>query len=132
MNHLSKIRFPDCSKSTVNCKDDIIISHCDIIIINFLVILFLLSSLDTDPFSCHYHYRANIYLLITANNRNTRKRSEICSKITINTPERSQWRRSRVFIVNFEHISHFFFSVSIVDFEQVNVSGVWFLSCDNY
>ena len=31
---------------------------------------------------------------------------------------------SGVFIVNFEHISHFYSSVSIVDFEQVNVSWV--------
>ena len=38
------------------------------------------------------------------NNRNTR-RCEICSKLTINTPERRQWHRSCVFIVNFEHIS---------------------------
>ena len=30
---------------------------------------------------------------------------------------------SGVFIVNFEHISHLFFSVSIVDFEQVSVCG---------
>ena len=30
--------------------------------------------------------------------------------------------RSVVSIVNFEHISHFFSSVSIVDFEQENVS----------
>ena len=29
------------------------------------------------------------------------------------------------FIVNFEHISHPFFSVSIVDFEQLNVSPVY-------
>ena len=37
--------------------------------------------------------------------------------------------RSGVFIVNFEHISHFF-KVSIVDFEQVNV--FWeALSCVN-
>ena len=40
------------------------------------------------------------------NNRNTRTRCEICSKLTIKTPERRQWRRSGVFIVNFEHISH--------------------------
>ena len=41
-----------------------------------------------------------------ANNRNTRIRCEICSKLTIKTPERlRQWRRSDVFIVNFEHIS---------------------------
>ena len=31
-------------------------------------------------------------------------------------------RTSGVFIGNFEHISHFFSSVSIVDFKQVNVS----------
>ena len=32
------------------------------------------------------------------------------------------WRRSCVFIVNFEHISHLFLCVFIVDFEQVNIS----------
>ena len=31
---------------------------------------------------------------------------EICSKLTIKTLERRQWRRSGVFIVNFEQISH--------------------------
>ena len=40
--------------------------------------------------------------------RNTRARCEICSMLTIKTPERRQWRRSGVFIVNFEHISHLF------------------------
>ena len=56
------------------------------------------------------------------------KKCEICSKLTIKTPERRHCRRSRsaVFIVNFEHILHFFSSVSIVDFEQVNVR--WVLS----
>ena len=38
------------------------------------------------------------------NKRNTRARCEICSKLTIKTPERRKWRRSGVFIVNFEHI----------------------------
>ena len=38
----------------------------------------------------------------------TRKRCEICSELTIKTPERRHWCRSSVFIVNFEHISHFF------------------------
>ena len=47
---------------------------------------------------------ANIYLF-EVNNRNTRKMCEICSKLTIKTPER---RPSGVFIVNFEHISHLF------------------------
>ena len=42
-------------------------------------------------------------------------------KLTIETPERRQWCRSGVFIVNFEHISRFS-SVSFVKFERVNVS----------
>ena len=39
------------------------------------------------------------------NNRNTRTRCEICSKLIIETPERHQQRRSGIFF-NFEHISH--------------------------
>ena len=66
------------------------------------------------------HIPANINLF-KVNNRNARKWCEICSKLTINTPERRQWRHPGVFIVNFEHISHFFSTVSIVDFEQANV-----------
>ena len=50
-------------------------------------------------------YPAGIYLL-KVNNRNTRTRCVICSKLTIKTPERRHKRRSGVFIVNFEHISH--------------------------
>ena len=45
---------------------------------------------------------------------------KICSKLTINTPERYHWRNSYVLIVNFEKISHI---VSTVDLEQVN--GGW-------
>ena len=48
------------------------------------------------------------------------QRCEICSKLTIKPPKRRHWRRFGVFIVNFEHISHLCFSVSIVNFEQVN------------
>ena len=39
-------------------------------------------------------------------NKNTITRREICSKLTIKIPEERQCRRSGVFIVNFEHISH--------------------------
>ena len=49
-------------------------------------------------------YQANIYLF-KVSNRSTRKRCEIFSNLTIKTPER---RRSVVFIVNFENISHLF------------------------
>ena len=48
---------------------------------------------------------AGIYLL-KVNNRNTRTRCEICSKSTIKTPDQHDWRRSGVFILQFEHISH--------------------------
>ena len=37
--------------------------------------------------------------MFKVNNRNTKTRCEICSKLTIKTPK-------RVFILNFEHISH--------------------------
>ena len=42
-------------------------------------------------------------------------------KVNNKTPERCHLRRSGVFIVNFEHISHLFPSAFVV--EQVNV--VW-------
>ena len=44
--------------------------------------------------------------MFKVDNRNTKRKCEICSKLTIKTPERRQWRRSGVFIVNFEQISH--------------------------
>ena len=42
--------------------------------------------------------------MFKVNNTNSRTRCEICSKLTIKTPERRHWHRSGVFIVNFEHI----------------------------
>ena len=53
-------------------------------------------------------------------NRNSRKRCEICSMLTIKTLERRQ-RRSGVFIVNF-NIFTTCSTVTIVNFEQVNVA----------
>ena len=50
---------------------------------------------------------ANIYLF-KINNRNIRKRCEICSKLTIKPPERHHWRHSGVFLVNFKQISQLF------------------------
>ena len=46
-----------------------------------------------------------VYLL-KVNNRDTRTKNKICSKLTIKTPERRQGRHSSIFIVNFEHILH--------------------------
>ena len=61
-----------------------------------------------------YQYPAGNYMF-RVDNRNTRVRCEICSKLT-NTRQR-QWRPSDVFVVNFEHISHLV--LSIVNFEHV-------------
>ena len=59
-----------------------------------------------------WFFLAGIYLL-KINNRNTGTRCEICSKLTIKTPEQRQYRSSSIFFVNFEHISHL-----IVHFEH--------------
>ena len=48
------------------------------------------------------------HLPVPVKNRNIRTRCEICSKLTIKTLERSQWRHSGVFIVNTLNIFHTF------------------------
>ena len=63
-------------------------------------------------FKANYNHHANatpanIYLF-KINNRNIRKRCEICSKLTIKPPERHHWRHSGVFLVNFKQISQLF------------------------
>ena len=44
--------------------------------------------------------------MFKVNYGNTRTRCEISLKLTIKAPERRHWRRSDVFIVNFEQILH--------------------------
>ena len=61
---------------------------------------------------------AAIYL-VKLNNRNTRTRCEMCSKLTIKTSERREWRRSDVFVVNFWTYFTPCSSVSVVDFGYV-------------
>ena len=51
----------------------------------------------------YIYFSAKIYLLKVSNS-NTRKKCQVCSKLTIKTPERRHGRRSGAFIVNFEHI----------------------------
>ena len=76
-----------------------------------------------------YDFLPNIYLF-KFNSRNTRKRCEIFSKLTIKTPERCQWRRSGVFIVNFEHISHLFlvFLLLTLNNNCLRVKSCWLSS----
>ena len=59
--------------------------------------------------------------MVKVNKRNTRKKCETSSKLTIKILQQRQSCRSGVFIVNFEHISHIS-SFSIGKFEQVNVN----------
>ena len=62
-------------------------------------------------------FSVGIYLL-RVNKRNTKTRCEICSKLTIKIPERHHCRRSGIFVVNFEHISHLALVVFFVNFGQ--------------
>ena len=94
----------------------------------FIRVLSLISFLQNGKVNSMSNYLVNIYLF-KVTNRNTRKRWEICSKLTI-TPQRRQWHRSGVFIVNFEYIFTTFSSVSIGDFEQASIS--WVLAFVNF
>ena len=46
-----------------------------------------------------------LFYMFKVNNRN-RTKFEMCSKLTIKTPERRYCRRFGIFIDDFEHISH--------------------------
>ena len=72
-------------------------------------------------------YPAHIYLF-KVNNTN-RKRCEICSKLTIKTPERRQWRHSGVFIVNFEHISPLFLVFLLLTLNKRMLAGLYECFC---
>ena len=67
--------------------------------INIFIVIFIITT--SKPLLV---LSGNIYLF-KVNSRNTRKNFEICSNLSVKA---SEWRRSGVFIVNFEHISHLF------------------------
>ena len=78
--------------------------------------LLLQTRADQSPFSSQ-HYNIKIVVkesiptktyLFKVNFKETRKSCEICLKLAIKIPERRHWRRSGVFIVNPEYISHLF------------------------
>ena len=68
-------------------------------------------------------FPANI-CLFKVSNKNYRKRYEICSKLTTETPEQRHWRRSVVFIVNFEHISHLFLVFLLLIWNKKMLAGL--------
>ena len=105
---LSEVALPRWSLATLLKKN----SMTGVFFVNilwiFLEILFYRTPINgsfwtPDPLS-KIHLAGNN--MFKVNNRNTRTRYEICSKLTTKTLERRQWRRSGVVIVNFEHISH--------------------------
>ena len=57
--------------------------------------------------------------MFKVDNRNTRRRREICLNLTIKTPARRHWRRSGISIVNFEQISHFVIINSIIRYSEI-------------
>ena len=84
----------------------------------------LLGDIEKMILKWHLSYNpANTYLF-KVNNRNTRKRYEICLKITIKTSEWRHWRCSGAFIGNFEYISHLFLVFLLLNFEQVNAADL--------
>ena len=56
--------------------------------------------------------RAGIYFSVSTV-ENTGTLSEICSKLTIKTPERRQYHRSGIFIFSFEQILHTFLVLAL-------------------
>ena len=61
--------------------------------------------------------------MFKVNNKNIRKRGEICSKLAIKTPELRPWHRSGVFIVNFEQISHLFLVLLLLNLNKYVLLG---------
>ena len=64
--------------------------------------------------------------------RNTRPKSEICSKLTIKTLKRCHWSRSGVFIVNFEYISHILVVFLLLSLKMLLPAGKQDLQCCSF
>ena len=69
-----------------------------------------------------YYTQAGNYIS-KDNKRNTRVRCKIYSKLTKKTPERRQWCRSGVFIVNFEHLSYLFLLFLLLTLSSLMPAG---------
>ena len=65
--------------------------------------------------------------MFKVNNRNRGTMCGICLKLTTKTPERRLWRRSCVFIFNFEHISHLALLILLLTLSMLMPDGLPFL-----
>ena len=68
------------------------------------------------------HEPPGLYLFKVSNG-NTTTTCEICSKLTIKTPEWRYWRRFGIFIVNFEQISHIVVVFSLLTLNKQMSAG---------
>ena len=89
---------------------------------NFRISLNLEAVLGVTPLSL---FPADIYL--SELTMETPEQSvEICLKLTITTPERRQWRRPDIFIINFEHISNLllvFLLLPLIRYMMKSITG---------
>ena len=88
---------------------------------------FLVHLMLTSKTSIKTYNSANIYLF-KLNNKNTRKRFEISLKLTIKTPVRRPWHCSDVFIVNSEHILHFFLVFLLLSLNKNMLAGITYIN----
>ena len=59
-----------------------------------------------EHFKCYCSLNSFGIYLFTVTMETPKTICEICSNLTIKTPERRHWHHSIVFIVNFDHIPH--------------------------
>ena len=107
--------------------------HLPVIFFNFLQWMIWVCN-DVKAMLCETLINIKIYwfelsfpasnYLFKISNRNRRKCYEICLKLRMKKPERFQWRRFGIFIVNLEHIS-LLFLVFAFDFEQLVACWCW-------
>ena len=81
--------------------DGIIIIH--VLFTEIFANIWVLNAVFHETSAILWHYPASNYMF-KVNSRNTRKRCEIYSNLTIKTPERCHWRRSGV-IINFGQVN---------------------------
>ena len=76
-------------------------------------------------FFLYWKYPVNKYML-KFNNRNTRKKYETCSKLTIATPKQYYWHHSGVFIVIFEQTLYLGLVITLLILKRLLPAGRFF------
>ena len=89
-------------------------------------------TLELSPYQCHFDEEnrnpANIHLF-KFSNRNSRERCEICSKLTIKTPEERHSRRPGVLLLTLNIFYTFFWCFCSLQFLLILVYIYFLLMC---